>query len=231
MSSRRSRKRRDGNDEGAEPEVQVFAKRSRIDRCPQVAVRRGHDSSVHFDAAFGAHSADFSFLQSPEELGLHGRSNLADLVQENRAAAGDLEEARLVANRAGKCASHVAEQFRFEQRFGERSAIDAHEWRGGARALIVDQADDELLAGAAFAVHEHGGVERRDTGRQFQHILHRLAAGDEVLRRCMAVDALAQKVQLTFTPFQEPSPARSSSLSRLLTASCRRSTSWPTVAA
>ena len=53
---------RHGNDESAEPEVQVFAKRSRIHRCPQVTVRRGYDSSVYFDAALGAHSADFSFL-------------------------------------------------------------------------------------------------------------------------------------------------------------------------
>ena len=148
---------------------------------PQVTVRRGDDSSVNFDAALGADAADFSFLQSSEKLGLYRRSNLADLVQENRAAAGDLEEARLVSDRAGKCASHMAEQFRFEQRFSERSAIDAHEWRSRPRALIVDQADDELLAGAALAIDENGGVERRDTCREFQHILHRLAARDEVL--------------------------------------------------
>ena len=97
---------------------------------PQVTVRRGDDASVYLDAALGAHSADFSFLQSSEQLRLDRRSNLADLVQENRAAAGDFEEARLVSNGAGKCASHMAEQFRFEQRFRERRAIDAHEWRG-----------------------------------------------------------------------------------------------------
>ena len=73
-----------------------------------------------------------------------------------------------------------------------------------SRTLIVDQADDELLAGAAFAVDENRGVEWRDAGRQFQHILHRLAAGDEVLRGRVPVDALTQQVQLTFTAFQEP---------------------------
>jgi hydroxymethylpyrimidine pyrophosphatase-like HAD family hydrolase len=47
--------------------------------------------------------------------------------------------------------------------------------------LIVDQTDDELLAGAALAVDQHGGVERRDTCGEFQNIPHRLAASDEVL--------------------------------------------------
>jgi hypothetical protein len=75
----------------------------------------------------------------------------------------------------------MAEQFRFEQRFSECSAVDAHEWRSRARALIVNLADDELFPGAALAVDEHSGVERRDTCRQFQHIPHRLAARDEVL--------------------------------------------------
>ena len=87
---------RNSDDESAESEIQVFAKRSRLDGSPQVTVRGGHDSSVNFDAALGADATDFSFLQSSEKLGLYRRSNLANLVQENRAATGDLEEARLV---------------------------------------------------------------------------------------------------------------------------------------
>ena len=53
----------------------------------------------------------------------------------------------------------------------------------GARALIVDHPDDELLAGAALAVHEDGRVERRDTRRKLQDLLHRRAAGDEAALR------------------------------------------------
>ena len=66
----------------------------------------------------------------------------------------------------------------------------------GARALIVDQADDELFPGAALAVDQHRRVERRHACRELEHILHRGAARDEVLRGRVARDALAQQVQL-----------------------------------
>ena len=151
-----------------------------------------------------ADAPDLALLQGPQQLRLHGGRDFADLVEEDRAVAGDFEQARLVANRTGEGASHVAEQLGFEQRLGQRRAVDAHERRRGARALIVDQPDDELLAGAALAVDEHGRIERRDARRQLQDVLHRLAAGDEVLRRRMAIDALAQQVQLTLAPLQQP---------------------------
>ena len=67
----------------------------------------------------------------------------------------------------------------------------------------MDQSDDEFLPGPALTVDQNGGVEWRNTCRQFEHVLHRLAAGDEMLRRRVTVDAVAQQVQLTLTAFQE----------------------------
>ena len=55
------------------------------------------------------------------------------------------------------------------------------------------------LPGAALSVDEDRRVERRDPRRQFEHILHGGAARDEVLRRRMTGDALAQQVQLALT--------------------------------
>lgn len=70
--------------------------------------------------------------------------------------------------------------------------------------MVVDQADDELLARATLTVHENGHIEWRDTRGKLQGIPYRLAARDEVLRCGVTVDALTQKVQLPFTPLQEP---------------------------
>ena len=86
----------------------------------------------------------------------------------------------------------------------ERRAVDADERGRGARALIVDQADDELFPGAALAVDEDRRVERRDPRRQLQDVLHGLAAGDEVLGGGLPIDALAQQVQLAFAPLEQP---------------------------
>ena len=67
----------------------------------------------------------------------------------------------------------------------------------GARALVVDQPNDELLAGAALAVDQDRRVQRRDTPRELEHLLHGGAAGDEMLRGGVTGDALAQQVELT----------------------------------
>ena len=53
-----------------------------------------------------------------------GRRHLADLVEEERAAVGLLEEALLVAQRAGEGAALVAEQLALEQVLGQRAAVD-----------------------------------------------------------------------------------------------------------
>ncbi|MGC4084975.1 MAG: hypothetical protein QM736_23380 [Vicinamibacterales bacterium] len=98
----------------------------------------------------------------------------------------------------------MSKQLRFEQRLGQRGAVDADERRRGARTLIVNQPDDELLAGAALAVDEHRRVQRRHTSRELQRVLHGLTACDEVLRFGVALDAIAQQVQLAFAPFERP---------------------------
>ena len=58
--------------------------------------------ALHLDRPFSADSADFVLLQRAQQFCLHGRCNLADFVQEQRAIAGDLEQTRLIARRAGE---------------------------------------------------------------------------------------------------------------------------------
>ena len=71
-----------------------------------------------------------------------GRRHLADLVQENRAAVGDLEEARLAGGRrAGERVFLVAEELRLEERLVQRRAVDLHE-------ALVAPADERWIARA-----------------------------------------------------------------------------------
>jgi hypothetical protein len=49
----------------------------------------------------------------------------------------------------------VTEQLRFEERFGDRSAVDLDERTVGTLAQLVDGARDQLLAGSALAGDEH----------------------------------------------------------------------------
>ena len=86
----------------------------------------------------------------------------------------------------------------------KRRTVHRHEGTAGAAALFVDHLDHELLACAAFPEHQHGGVERRHLTGQLEHLLHRRAAGDEVVRFRMLIDALAQQIQFPFAAFEEP---------------------------
>ena len=67
---------------------------------------------------------------------------------------GELELAGLVAIRAGKTPLHVAEEFRFEERFGEPGAVDRDEPALGSAGPCVNLPRQEIFARPAFAGDE-----------------------------------------------------------------------------
>ena len=107
------------------------------------------------------------FLQHAQQLDLHRGAGGADFVEENRAVVGQHEFAGLIADRAGERASHVAEQFAFQQRFRQRAAGHFHKRLIAPGAVAVDGAGDHRFAGAAFAGNQHGGF---GVGHRFDHV-------------------------------------------------------------
>ena len=168
--------RRHRDDERAETEVQIFAERARCDRGSKIAVGRGHDARVDLDRAFGANPADLALLQRSQELRLHGRRNFADFVEEERAVACHLEQARLVAVAPVNAPRTWPKSSDSSSVSVSAAQLMRHERAAGARALIVDHPDDELLAGAALAVDQDRRIDRRHARRELEHLLHRRAA-------------------------------------------------------
>ena len=77
-----------------------------------------------------ADRAHLALLQHAQQLHLERRRQLADLVEEQRAAVGRPEEAGLaLVVGAGEGALLVAEQLALEQRLGQRAAVDGDERR------------------------------------------------------------------------------------------------------
>src|SRR4029453_15109370 len=101
-------------------------------------------------------------LDHAQQLDLHRRARVADLVEEERAAVGFLEEPAPAPLGAGEGALLEAEELGLEQVVGQRAAVDRDEAPRGARALLVDRARDELLAGASLALDQHRRARRRD---------------------------------------------------------------------
>src|SRR5437016_8552570 len=142
--------------------VEVLAEAPLLDGSRQLAVGRRDDAHVDGPPHRAAHRPYLVLLEDAQELRLERRRDVADLVQENRAAVGLREVPGCVADRAGESAAHVPEELALEQRLGWRAAVDGQERPLAARAVRVDGACDELLAGAALAEEEHRAAPGRN---------------------------------------------------------------------
>ena len=134
---------------------------------------------VDRDGVGGADRPDVVFLEHAQQLDLQAHGHVADLVEQQRAAIGGLEQALVIAYCAGERSFDVAEQLRLEQVFGHRAAVDGDERLGAARAGVVDGARQQFLAGAAFAGDEDARVGARDHVRLRELLLDQRAAGDD----------------------------------------------------
>ena len=119
-------------------------------------------------------------LEHAQQLGLLVQRDVGDLVEEQRAAVGELEAADAIGLRVGERALHVAEQLALEHAFREAAGVHRHQRLAGARRDRVERLRDRALAGAVLAGDEHVRVRRPDARDQLQHRLHRRRLGDQV---------------------------------------------------
>ena len=119
----------------------------------------GYDNSnVDRDTAVAADGGNHALLQNAEKLGLHCEVHVADLVEKQRAAVGLAEAAGPVMRRPGERAAHMAKQLALQQRRRHRGTVDGNQPSCAARAVGVDAARHDFLAGAGFAGDQNGGV-------------------------------------------------------------------------
>jgi len=72
-------------------------------------VRGRDDAHVDLDGLHAAHAFELALLQHAQQLGLDRQRNLANLVQQDRAAVCQLETPLAVGDRASKGTLHVTE--------------------------------------------------------------------------------------------------------------------------
>ena len=138
----------------------------------EVAVGRGDHAHVHLDRVRIADALELALLQHAQQLHLQRRAHRPDFVEEERALVRLLEPSLAVADRAGERAAHVAEELGFEQRFGNGAAVERDEAMHAARAVVVNRARDDFLAGAGLAGDEDragGGGDRLEELKQPRH--------------------------------------------------------------
>src|SRR5262249_56471893 len=139
-----------------EPIEEILAEAALREQRRQIAVGGRDDAHVDGGRLRRAEAADLAALERAQELDLERGGHLRDLVQEQRAAVGFLEEAELGDRGAGEGPAHVPEQLGLEQGLGHRAAVHRHEWARRARARMMNGLGDDLLAGARLALDAMG---------------------------------------------------------------------------
>ena len=120
------RRQRDRDDVQAEEEI--LAEVAGPDHGLEVAVGGGDEAHVHLDrACVPPRRSKALLLQDAQQLHLRAARQVADLVEEEGAAVGQLEAAPVLAVRPGEGAPLVAEQLRLEERLRQRGHVHRHE--------------------------------------------------------------------------------------------------------
>ena len=195
LAQRRQRDLEDG-----EPVVEIGAEPAAVDVGAQVAVGRGDHANVDGDARRAADPLHGPALEHAQELRLQIEIEVADLVEEHRAAAGALERADPLAIRSGERAALMPEQLAREQRARRRGEVDDDERAVAARALLVDRRGGEILAGAGLAAQEHRDVGGR---RALEHLVdaaHRERVTDERAEPVAAGQSGPERARLAGEP-------------------------------
>ncbi len=190
MSSGRSRSGGRSDLKDTETVVEIFAERARprwpcADRGwsrPRCARRPGSPRP--------ADALKFALLQHAQELGLHGGRHLPHLVEEQHAARRLFDLSRPRVDSAGIRAALVPEQFRLEQLFRERRAVERRKRSFRAFRPAVNVARDHFLARARLPGDQNRRVGRRHLRRVRERLLPEGRRADRAVRAQLVEFAL-----------------------------------------
>ncbi len=151
---------------------------------------------VHRLLVAPAEPAELALLQHAQQLHLRGRCHLRDLVEEQRAAIGQLETALAAIEGAGECALLVPEDLALEQRFRNRGAVDRDKRLLLTGTELVDGLRDQFLARPRLAPDEDRGRGGRRLLDDLVDLPHLRTAADHRPERALIAQLLAQHLHL-----------------------------------
>src|SRR6185436_17184045 len=184
--------RRNDDRKHRQPEIQILAVLPRRHGGLQVPVRRRHHAHVDVQRRRAADALERLLLERAQDLRLQRQRQIADFIEEQRAAVRELELPRLALRRAGEGALLVAEELGLEQVLGNRRAVDRDKRPVVARAERVEGAREQLLAGAALALEEHRRVGGGGAVQRHRDLLQLRVVADDLRRAAALRQLLAQ---------------------------------------
>jgi hypothetical protein len=158
--------------QGVDPVVQVLAEAAAREQRLEVPVGGGDDADVHLHLEGPSHARQLPVLQDAQDLRLHRRGHVPDLVEEERPPVGLLEAPLALDGSPRERTLLVAEELALHQIGGDGRAVHAHERPLGTGRQLVDGAGHELLARPVLAQDENrhvGGSGLLHEGAQGAH--------------------------------------------------------------
>src|SRR6185503_10984224 len=153
-------------------EEQIVAEHAGFDLFGEVLVGSGQDADIDGDGLAGANAFEGALAQDAQELDLRAGVDLADLIQEERAAVGEFESTEAPFVGAGEGASFVSEELALQGGGGEGSTMDGDERLVAARTQLMNGFGDEFLAGPGFAQDQDGGLAGGDLLHDLEDFFH-----------------------------------------------------------
>ena len=132
--------------------------------------------------------------------------HFTDLIEQDGSFVALLEFAGLAAGGAGESAGFVSKQLAFQQFAGQSGAVDFQKSAMSARGRLVDEARDDLLAGAAFAQHQYRNVDVGDGLYLHANLLHHRTALRIIRRRFF--ENVVQYREIVLVDLREAVPRR-----------------------
>jgi len=155
-----------------------------------VAVGGGNDAHIDPRRRRGAEPFEFPLLEHAQELDLQVEGQLADLVQEDRAAMGELEATDFAGEGAGEGPLLVTEELTLDQCGRDGRAVDLDQRPLLPCTAVVNGPCDQFFARPRFAQDEDRGLGRRHLLHLMQDLQEGLAATNDLLEGVIALNLL-----------------------------------------
>ena len=171
--------RRKVDREDAEAVVQVAPEGAGLDHAGEIAVGGGDQPHVDPPRYTRAERPHFAILNDAEELCLQRERQVLHLVEEERAAVGEVQRARSLLERTREGTARMAEELALRERLGHRRTVHRHEGARGTPAESVHGTRDDFLAGAGLPLEQQMRFRVRGRPHERADLVHRATPADQ----------------------------------------------------
>ena len=167
--------RREAHGEAVEPRQQVGAEPPCAHDLHERLLAGHHHPHVNRHRPGLAERLYGPLLEDAQKLGLQGKRQIRDLVEQQRPAVGAAKVTGAGPIGPGEGSAAIPEQLALGQAFRERRAVDGDQ-RSRAPAPTMEGPGDHLLAAAGLALEHDGKVAHRRLAQRIEHRLEGPAA-------------------------------------------------------